>query len=397
MSAMTLNRLFLFYIFGNLYTVSQAKTLQDSKNVLNDIMNGYEKHLLPKANSSTPVDVKLGFCLFTVNGFNGVDETLSLTGGLSMSWDDVSLQWNPASYGGVTDLVLDNSKIWHPYIFLVNTPNEMKPIGYDTNNVLSVYSSGRVAWFPGGVLKAKCSTDFTKFPFDTQVCTLEFQPWGTTSADITLSPLFDYVILDYFSTNSDWIVNSRSYVEAISIYSLKFNVEVTLTRRPLYYAVMLVVPTLSFCILNPLVFVLPPDSGERISYAVTILLSYAIFLTIALSSLPTSSDPLCTLLLVMILIIAISGAIVIFVIISMRYYHKESFKPGRCAACLIRVSRCTGKVKDTVIEFQKDDKIDIKIDISGKEYSHLLDRFFLTLSYSLLCMFLVLYICVVFV
>ncbi|XP_063409826.1 acetylcholine receptor subunit alpha-1-B-like [Mytilus trossulus] len=391
-----MNRLFLFFMFGYLYTVSQAQTLQDSKNVLTYIMNGYEKHLLPKENASSPVEVKLGFCLFTVNGFNGVDETLSLTGGLSMRWNDVSLQWNPASYGGVTNLVLDNSKIWHPYIFLVNSPNEMKPFGYDTNNVLTVYSFGMVAWFPGGVLNAKCSTDFTKFPFDTQVCTLEFQPWGTSALDITLSPLFDYVIMDYFSTNSDWIVKSRSYVEVTSIYSIKFNVEVTLTRRPLYYAVMLVVPTLSFCILNPLVFVLPPDSGERVSYAVTILLSYAIFLTIALSSLPTSSDPLCTLLLVMILIIAISGMIVIFVIISMRYYHTETFKPGKLAACLIKVSRCTNKVQDAVIEYEKDDTLDLKYNISGKEYAHLLDRFFMTLSYFLLSMFLVMYICVVF-
>lgn len=396
MSAMTLNRLFVFYIFGYLYTVSQAQTLQDSKNVLNDIMNGYEKYLIPKENASTPVNVLLGFCLFTVNGFNGVDETLSLTGGISMRWNDVSLQWNSANYGGVTNLVLDNSKIWTPYIFLVNTPNELKPIGYDTKNVLSVYNSGMVAWFPGGVLKAKCTTDFTKFPFDTQVCTLEFQPWGTITSDITLTSLYSYVIMDYFSPNSDWIVKSRSYVEVTSIYSQKYNVEITLTRRPLYYGVMLVVPTLSFCILNPLVFVLPADSGERVSYAVTILLSYAIFLTIALSSLPTSSDPLCTLLLVMILIIAISGMIVIFVIISMRYYHKETFNPGKVAACLIRVSRFTNKVQVTMIESEIDDKKDLKNNISGKEYAHLLDRFFMTLSYSLLCMFVVLYICVVF-
>jgi hypothetical protein len=43
----------------------------------------------------------------------------------------------------------------------------------------------------------------------------------------------------------------------------------------------------------------------------TILLSYAIFLTLVSSSIPASSNPMCALLIVMIIIIVVSGIIVV--------------------------------------------------------------------------------------
>ena len=70
------------------------------------------------------------------------------------------------------------------------------------------------------------------------------------------------------------------------------------------------------CLLNPLVFLLSVESGERVSLSMTILLSYAIFLTLVLSSIPASSNSMCALLIVMIIIIVVSGIIVFGVIIA---------------------------------------------------------------------------------
>jgi hypothetical protein len=46
----------------------------------------------------------------------------------------------------------------------------------------------------------------------------------------------------------------------------------------MYYGVMVIAPTVLFALLNPLVFLLPVESGERVGLAMTILLSYALFL-----------------------------------------------------------------------------------------------------------------------
>jgi hypothetical protein len=44
-------------------------------------------------------------------------------------------------------------------------------------------------------------------------------------------------------------------------------------------------------ILNVFVFLLPADSGERVGYAITMLLAIAVFLTISSDSLPAMSNP----------------------------------------------------------------------------------------------------------
>jgi hypothetical protein len=61
----------------------------------------------------------------------------------------------------------------------------------------------------------------------------------------------------------------------------------------------------------------------------TMLLSYAIFLTLVSNSIPATSNPMCFLLVIMIIIIAESGLILLFVIISLKYYYDETTKNGK--------------------------------------------------------------------
>ena len=44
--------------------------------------------------------------------------------------------------------------------------------------------------------------------------------------------------------------------------------------------------------LNTMVFVLPTESGERVGYAITCLLSLSVYMTFASEGLPDSSKPL---------------------------------------------------------------------------------------------------------
>jgi hypothetical protein len=68
--------------------------------------------------------------------------------------------------------------------------------------------------------------------------------------------------LDYFSPNSDWTLQEHSTnVEEWHSQSV-FKVTLQVKRQPLYYTVMVVIPTLLFAVLDPLVFLLPVESGE---------------------------------------------------------------------------------------------------------------------------------------
>jgi uncharacterized membrane-anchored protein len=59
----------------------------------------------------------------------------------------------------------------------------------------------------------------------------------------------------------------------------------------MFFVLNLILPICLMSILNLFVFLLQGDSGERVGYAITVLLAIALFLTISSDSLPATSNP----------------------------------------------------------------------------------------------------------
>ena len=59
----------------------------------------------------------------------------------------------------------------------------------------------------------------------------------------------------------------------------------------MYVIINIILPILFLNQLNVLVFMLPAESGERVSYSLTVLLSIAVFMTIVGDTLPRTSEP----------------------------------------------------------------------------------------------------------
>ncbi|XP_046374276.1 acetylcholine receptor subunit delta-like [Haliotis rufescens] len=62
-----------------------------------------------------------------------------------------------------------------------------------------------------------------------------------------------------------------------------------LKRRPLFYIFTILLPVVLLYFLNTFVFLLPSESGEKTSMAVSVLLSFQLFLSIIRDSLPENS------------------------------------------------------------------------------------------------------------
>lgn len=60
-------------------------------------------------------------------------------------------------------------------------------------------------------------------------------------------------------------------------------------RRPLFYTVNLLLPSIFLMVMDVVGFYLPPDSGERVSFKVTLLLGYSVFLIIVSDTLPATA------------------------------------------------------------------------------------------------------------
>lgn len=64
---------------------------------------------------------------------------------------------------------------------------------------------------------------------------------------------------------------------------------VVIRRRPLFYAVSLLLPSIFLMVMDIVGFYLPPDSGERVSFKITLLLGYSVFLIIVSDTLPATA------------------------------------------------------------------------------------------------------------
>lgn len=65
--------------------------------------------------------------------------------------------------------------------------------------------------------------------------------------------------------------------------------QVVIRRRPLFYAVNLLMPSIFLMVMDIVGFYLPPDSGERVSFKITLLLGYSVFLIIVSDTLPATA------------------------------------------------------------------------------------------------------------
>ncbi|VDI72629.1 Hypothetical predicted protein [Mytilus galloprovincialis] len=342
------------------------------------------------------------FYLMSITKFEEIDETIVVLGGLHCDWNDAGISWNPSSYGNIPYIILSSKHIWKPPMTLVNAVDILSPIEGNTDNLATIFSDGNVSLGLGGILSAKCTTDISKFPYDSQTCNLKFAVWGLSAETAVLIESSDPISMLFYTPNSNWNLTSYHSRGVIWNQYSTFEIFLTIKRESLYYSVMVVCPTILFGLLNPLVFLLPVDSGERIGLGMTILLSYAIFLTLVSSAIPASSNPMCYLLIIMIMTIVISGVIVVMSISISYLYYREDKKKMNAFWKLIG-SRLPWTRKDnivTVVPITDEKPAICKTstphgNVNWKDVSYGLDILFLIVSYIImLCLITVFFIIV---
>lgn len=168
-------------------------------------------------------------------------------------------------------------------------------------------------------------------------------------------------------------------------------------RRPAFAVINIVLPMVFMVVLNLLVFILPVDSGERVSYSITVLLAIAVFLTLVGDNLPKTSTPTALLSYFLLGDLFLSSVICLIVILGLTFHHKDDSEtpvPNRVAravkfCCYRKV--CRFKNKTTVEAFNEnagnkskipdDDDDDDEVVVTWKMVSKCFDKFMLTFSF----------------
>lgn len=151
---------------------------------------------------------------------------------------------------------------------------------------------------------------------------------------MSLHPDEEILAHNHFSdTNGEWslIATDAFRIPGTLYVPDEVVFQYTLKRRPMFVIVNVLLPIILMSMINLLVFVLPVESGERISFAITILLALAVFLTLVSENLPKTSEPISYLSYYLMSMMVHSILMTIATIFTLRLYYKKDSVPSACA------------------------------------------------------------------
>ncbi|XP_012498150.1 PREDICTED: neuronal acetylcholine receptor subunit alpha-7 isoform X1 [Propithecus coquereli] len=333
-----------------------------------ELVKNYNPLERPVANDSQPLTVYFSLSLLQIMDVDEKNQVLTTNIWLQMSWTDHYLQWNMSEYPGVTTVRFPDGQIWKPDILLYNSncdqqqkvlahgmyswspqlgPTssfEHSPLCFGEfcskggcsaderfdatfhTNVL-VNSSGHCQYLPPGIFKSSCYIDVRWFPFDMQQCKLKFGSWsyGGWSLDLQMQE----ADISSYIPNGEWDLvgipgkRNEKFYECCKEPYPDVTFTVTMRRRTLYYGLNLLIPCVLISALALLVFLLPADSGEKISLGITVLLSLTVFMLLVAEIMPATSDSVPLIAQYFASTMIIVGLSVVVTVIVLQYHHHD--------------------------------------------------------------------------
>ncbi|XP_072042458.1 neuronal acetylcholine receptor subunit alpha-10-like isoform X2 [Amphiura filiformis] len=268
---------------------------KDHKKLIEDLFNNYTKLARPVRNAKTPTNVEMILFLSQVIHMDERMQTLKVNAWITMIWTDEYLMWDPKEYGGIDVFTLPSGNVWMPDITLYNNADKYK--NWLLEHIVKIDYNGTVMWAAPEIFTSYCKINVMTFPFDEQMCKMKFGPWQHDGSQVKLMGLDDGPGDDeVFNSDGQWDMVSMSVNTSYQEYpddpgKQYWDVEYTFKfkRRPLYYLFNLVIPTMFLSLVAMLTFFLPPESGEKISLGITVLLSLTVFLLLVAETMPPTS------------------------------------------------------------------------------------------------------------
>ncbi|XP_059487027.1 neuronal acetylcholine receptor subunit alpha-7-like isoform X3 [Neocloeon triangulifer] len=299
------------------------------KRLLHQLLDHYNVLERPVANESDPLQLSFGLTLMQIIDVDEKNQMLTSNAWLNLEWNDVNLRWNSSEYGGVKDLRIPPHRIWKPDVLMYNSADEGFDGTYPTNVV--VRNNGSCLYIPPGIFKSTCKIDITWFPFDDQRCEMKFGSWTYDGFQLDLQLQDDGGgDISSFITNGEWDLlgvpgkRNEIYYNCCPEPYIDITFTIIIRRRTLYYFFNLIVPCVLIASMAVLGFTLPPDSGEKLSLGVTILLSLTVFLNMVAETMPATSDAVPLLGTYFNCIMFMVASSVVSTILILNYHHRNA-------------------------------------------------------------------------
>lgn len=185
---------------------------------------------------------------------------------------------------------------------------------------ITLYSNGTVVCHGYTVIMVFCKISLSRFPSDSYNCSLCFGSRNYEKNEIELD-WWDariYKIINRTKPNNrEWDVivnpdyeNSSQCYNRDQLGTSKVVIKMTITRKAIAYHLTLFVPCLFLSIIIFLAFIVPTETGQRLSLVVTVLLTITVFQQFTLDILPPYSLPVLSKYYLFSLLLAFTSTVI---------------------------------------------------------------------------------------
>ncbi|XP_071832980.1 neuronal acetylcholine receptor subunit alpha-7-like isoform X2 [Apostichopus japonicus] len=249
-------------------------------------------------------------------------------------WKDEFLTWNPDDYGNVTEINFGKDQIWFPDV----TPYERVDTGPAEANMdetfLTVDYEGQVVYYNIAFYAIFCKMDVRLFPYDSHRCAITFSAYSFEGDAVSL----------YYVNDSDSSENilKKNGVWSVSGYDIK-DIEteylccptpyrevyytIYIRRESGFYVLNVGVPTVLLSLTTLSVFLLHPESGEKVSLCVNNVLALIIFQQLLATNMPPTGDEMPIVAYYFVVVISISFLSVLTTCLTLGIYHNKAKRP----------------------------------------------------------------------
>ncbi|XP_063729099.1 neuronal acetylcholine receptor subunit alpha-3-like [Symsagittifera roscoffensis] len=288
----------LFILNSFLDCVEAETVLSKARELEGELFENYRRFVKPRDNQTHPVDVKYSAVVQQLVDVEVETQRVTLVFWMSMMWYDDFLKWDPVQFKDLRTIFVNPNRIWVPDIVIANRQDK-NPIIEDVTQILAAVTyNGMVSWFKPMSVSVQCEMNTRNFPWDTQTCMFAIGSFNHFDRDIKIS-------MGAISTgvnlieHPEWsLVGTTPRNKWIPIHDHVTNqvqqkngiyFEVYFARKPRFYVIIIVVPTILISLVSMFVFLLPNSSSEKITFSMSMMLSFYINLLTVANNIPNTS------------------------------------------------------------------------------------------------------------
>jgi len=261
-----------------------------------------------KSQAGTDVSVQVRF--FKLEAVEAAFGRMRIKVWWRMKWQDQRLKWDPADYGGISEVRFfassfsdpETSEIWLPDITPYNAADGLMATLDPAMAVVN--PSGTVFWSRPGTIELLCRfSGLASFPFGGLACMMEAGGWtasGTIQGvnafedgcavidkqeEVALSSYTEYH-LDKVECNATYYSYANFDADVWPVLQFRVYVE----RVAFYYWNMTILPCIIYTALAFAVFFMSFEVGERLSFGVTLVLTSEVSKTIVAQQVPQCGE-----------------------------------------------------------------------------------------------------------